>query len=432
MRTVRLFFALLSIGSLLGLAGCGWPWAAPPADDSVAQSSMARELNPRVSDHDAATVAAGNGAFAFDLYVRAAEREGNFFFSPFSLSTALAMTYAGARNVTAAQMAAALHFELPDVQIHPALNAIDLALASRNELPATSSGEGFELSVVNAVWGQRGYAFRSTFLDILAGNYGAGLRLADFSAEPEAARAEINGWVQGATRNRVRDLLPPGSVTDLTRLILTNAVYFKAPWLQPFDAADTKTEIFSTPTGAPVSVAMMRQTLIARYARVGQVQAVELPYNGGQLAMLVLLPDLGALPTFEQSLTYATYRALVDALTNWQVHVGLPKFRFDSALSPVDALRDLGMTDAFDPGVADFSGIDGTRDLYISDILHKAFVAVDEKGTEAAAATAVVIGTTSAPTGSVTFTADRPFLILIRDIPTDTILFLGRVTYPAP
>ncbi len=431
MRTTKLLLALLSIGSLLGLAGCGWPWANVPEDDSVAQSSMARELDPRVSDHDAATVAAGNGAFAFDLYVRAAEREGNLFFSPFSLSTALAMTYAGARGATAAQMAATLHFELPDVQLHPAFNAVDLALASRNELPAAYSGQGFELSVVNAIWGQRGYAFRATFLDILAANYGAGLRLADFSAAPEAARAEINGWVQGATRNRVRDLLPPGSVSDLTRLILTNAVYFKAPWLQPFDPQDTKVEIFSTPTGAPVSVSMMRQTVIARYARVGQVQAVELPYNGKQLAMLVLLPDLGALPTFERSLDYARYRAIVDALSDWQVHVGLPKFRFDYALSPVDALRDLGMIDAFDPDAADFSGIDGTSDLYISNVLHKAFIAVDERGTEAAAATAVVIGTTSVPTGSVTFTADRPFLILIRDIPTDTILFLGRVTNPA-
>jgi len=392
---------------------------------------MARELDPRVSNHDAATVAAGNGAFAFDLYVRAAEREGNLFFSPFSLSTALAMTYAGARGATAAQMVATLHFELPDVQLHPAFNAVDLALASRNELPAAYSGQGFELSVVNAIWGQRGYAFRATFLDILAANYGAGLRLADFSAAPEAARAEINGWVQGATRNRVRDLLPPGSVSDLTRLILTNAVYFKAPWLQPFDPQDTKVEIFSTPTGAPVSVSMMRQTVIARYARVGQVQAVELPYNGKQLSMLVLLPDLGALPTFERSLDYARYRAIVDALSDWQVHVGLPKFRFDYALSPVDALRDLGMIDAFDPDAADFSGIDGTSDLYISNILHKAFIAVDERGTEAAAATAVIIAPTSVPTGSVTFTADRPFLILIRDIPTDTILFLGRVTNPA-
>jgi serpin B len=392
---------------------------------------MPRELHPNVSEPDAAAVAQGNGTFAFDLYAQAAEGDGNVFLSPFSISTALAMTYAGAREATAAQMAAALHFDLPEAQLHPAFNSVDLALAGRNELPEPYTGKGFELSIVNAIWGQRGFPFRATFLDILAANYGAGLRLADFSQDPESAREDINSWVASSTRNRIRDLLPRGSVSDLTRLILTNAVYFKAPWLQPFDAQDTKTETFTLLSGSPVSVSMMRQTLTARYARVGQVQAVELPYNGAQLAMLILVPDLGALPAFEGSLDYAEYRAIVDALDEHQVHMGLPKFRFDYAVSPVDALRALGMVDAFDSSLADFSGIDGARDLYISDILHKAFVAVDEKGTEAAAATAVIVGTTSMPGEPVTLTINRPFLVVIRDIPTDTILFLGRVANPS-
>lgn len=431
MRNVRHFVVFFSMAALLGLSGCGWLPPVDPADPSVAQSDMPRELQPRVSTADAATLAEGNATFAFELYAGAVGGDGNVFFSPFSLSTALAMTYAGARDVTATQMASALHFDLPQVQLHPAFNAVDLALASRNELAAPYSGQGVELTVANAIWGQRGFAFRDAFLDVLAANYGAGLRLADFSADPEAARAMINGWVERTTRNRIRDLLPQGSVSELTRLVLTNAIYFKAPWLHPFDADDTTTATFTTLSGAPVSVSMMRQTLTARYARVDRAQAVELPYNGGQVAMMLLVPDLGALPAFENTLDYAHYRAIADALGERHVHLGLPKFRFEHALSSVEALRALGMTAAFDPGAADFSGIDGTRELFITDILHKAFIAVDEKGTEAAAATAVVVGVTSAPTESVTLTIDRPFLIVIRDIPTDTILFLGRVTSPS-
>jgi serpin B len=430
MNCRRLLVLFCLLGLALGLAGCGWLWADFPSDDSVAQSDMPRELDPRVSDHDAAALAEGNGTFAFDLYAKVAGESGNLLFSPFSISTALAMTYAGAREATAIQMAAALHFDLPEVQLHPAFNSVDLALARRNDLSEPYTGQGFELSIVNAIWGQRGFPFRATFLDVLAANYGARLRLAAFSEDPEGARGEINSWVASSTRNRIRDLLPQGSVSDLTRLILTNAVYFKAPWLQPFDAKDTKTEAFTLLSGSPVSVSMMHKTLTTRYARVGQVQAVELPYNGAQLAMLILVPDLGALPVFEGSLDYTRYRAIVDALGERQVHLGLPRFRFEFAVSPVDALRALGMADAFDPNLADFSGIDGARNLYISNILHKTFVAVDEKGTEAAAATAVIVGTTSIPSEPVTLTINRPFLVVIRDIPTDTILFLGRVANP--
>jgi serpin B len=216
----------------------------------------------------------------------------------------------------------------------------------------------------------------------------------------------------------------------MTRLVLTNAVYFKAPWLHPFETKDTKTESFARLSGSPVSISMMHETLNAQYARVGSVQAVELPYNGDELSMLLLVPDAGTFESFEQGLDFAAYRTLVEALAEHQVHLGLPKFRFSYALSLVDSLRALGMADAFDPSAADFSGIDGARDLYISNVLHKAFVAVDEIGTEAAAATAVVIDVTAIPGGPVTLTIDRPFLVVIRDIPTDTILFLGRVAEP--
>jgi serpin B len=430
MRRLRCALLLCLVALVGGLAGCGWPWPNVPSDDSVAQSNLARDLHPSVSEVDAATLSAGNDAFAFDLYAKAAEGDGNVFFSPFSISSALAMTYAGARNATETQMAASLHFDLAQNVLHRAFNAVDLALAGRNQLQEPYTGQAFELTIANALWGQRDFPFSDSYLDTLAANYGAGLRLADFSGDPEGSRVEINSWVSSATHARIRDLLPPGTVSGMTRLVLTNAVYFKAPWLHPFETKDTKTEPFTALSGSNLSVSMMHQTLTARYAQIGQVQAVELPYNGNQLSMLLLVPDVGTFRSFEQDLDDATYRSIVDALAEHQVHLGLPKFKFDYEISPVDALRALGMTDAFDPAAADFSGIDGARDLYISNILHKAFVAVDEIGTEAAAATAVVIDVTSIPGEVVTLTVNRPFLVMIRDVPTDTILFLGRVANP--
>jgi serpin B len=351
----------------------------------------------------------------------------NVFFSPFSISSALAMTYAGAGGETEAEMADALHFDLAQDALHPAFNAIDLELNGRDELEEPYEGDGFELSIVNAVWGERGFPFLNSYLDVLAVNYGAGLRLADFSGDPEGSRTTINDWVSDQTNDRVNDLLPEGSISAGTRLVLTNAIYFKAPWLYPFDEDNTEADSFTTLSGSSVSVSMMHQTVDASYAEVGDVQAVELPYNGGELAMLLLVPDAGTFESFEESLDYEAYEEIVGQLEEHRVYLGLPQFEFDFALSLVDALRALGMEDAFNPDAADFSGIDGARDLYVSNVLHKAFVSVDEIGTEAAAATAVVVDVTAIPGETVTLTIDRPFLFVIRDIPTDTILFIGRV-----
>ncbi|MEW5826323.1 MAG: serpin family protein [Candidatus Bipolaricaulota bacterium] len=415
---------------VLGFSGCGWPWPEVPSDDSLVQSRMDRDLDPDVSASQAGILAEGNAAFAFNLYSRVAKDDGNVIFSPFSLSLALAMTSAGARDATLTQMEAALQFRLPQIVLHKAFNAVDLALASRNELAAPYEGEGFELIIANSLWGQRGLPFLETFLDTLAANYGAGLRLADFSADPEEARFRINNWVSGMTRGKIEDLVPQGAVDKLTRLVLANAVYFRAPWLDPFDQQDTSSETFLPLSGAPISVPMMHKTLTARYANVDRVQAIELPYNGNQLAMLLLVPDAGTLTSFENALDDDTYRTIVTGLSTRPVYLAMPKFKFDHALSPTVLLQGLGMVDAFDPSLANFSGIDGARDLYISDVFHKAFIAVDEDGTEAAAATAVVIAPTSAPGSAVTLTVNRPFLFVIRDLPTDTILFLGRVVDP--
>jgi len=432
MRSMMRFKVLLvvSVGVLaVALSGCDWLWPDAP-DDAVAQSNLARDLDPDVSEDDAAALAAGNGAFAFALFGRVVAGEENVFFSPFSISSALAMTYAGAGGETEAQMADALRFDLAQDALHPAFNAIDLELNGRDEVGEPYEGDGFQLSIVYAVWGKRGFPFLDSYLDVLAVNYGAGLRLADFSGDPEGSRTTINDWVSDQTNDRVNDLLPEGSISAGTRLVLTNAIYFKAPWLYPFDEDDTKTEMFATLSGSSVSVPMMHESVDAAYAEVGDVQAVELPYNGGELAMLLLVPDAGTFASFEESLDYETYEEIVGQLEERRVHLGLPQFEFDFALSLVDALRSLGMEDAFDPDAADFSGIDGAHDLYISNVLHKAFVSVDEIGTEAAAATAVVVDVTAIPGEPVTLTIDRPFLFVIRDIPTDTILFIGRVVEP--
>jgi serpin B len=372
----------------------------------------------------------GDSAFALDLFHEIAEGDANVFFSPHSISSALAMSYAGARGETETQMADALHFELRQETLHVAFDWLDLELNGRGEVSPPYEGEGFDLHVVNAVWGQRGHPFRSSYLDTLAVNYGAGLRLLDFSGDPDGSRITINEWVSGQTNERIQDLLPSGSISEVTRLVLTNAIYFNAPWLYPFDEKETKARSFLPVSGPSFSVPMMYQRGTFSYARVGNVQVVELPYNGGKLAMLLLVPDGGQLAAFEDALDLAGYEAIVTALEARQVDLWLPRFEFTYDVSLLHPLTALGMADAFTPDVADFSGIDGSRGLFVADVLHKAFVSVDEAGTEAAAATAVVIGGTGAPATPVTLVIDRPFLFVIRDIPTDAILFVGRVMEP--
>ena len=427
-RSFRVVGLLLLALLAASAVGCSWLWPGIPSDDSVARSGLSRDLEPNVSPAEIGTLTSGNAAFALALYHEVAVGATNLFFSPHSISSALAMAYAGARGVTETEMAEALHFGLGQAALHPAFNALDLELNRRDEVGPPYEGEGFELNVVNAVWGQRGFPFRSAYLDTLALNYGAGLRLADFESDPEGSRLSINDWVSDQTNDRVKDLLPSGSVTESTRCVLTNAIYFKAPWLFPFEAKNTSTESFTPLSGGPVSVPMMHEAAVLSYARVGDLQAVDLPYNGAQLAMLLVVPDGGRFAAFEGELDAELYQGILEALETHDVRLGLPKFRFDSTLSLVESLRALGMKDAFDPDAADFSGVDGAQDLFVSDVLHKAFVSVDEKGTEAAAATAVIMAGTGMPGSPVTVTIDRPFFFVIRDIPTGAILFVGRVT----
>jgi serpin B len=406
-------------------------FSAPPAAAGVLQSDKERVTSPDVGPDEQASLVDGNTAFAFDLYQTLREGDGNLFYSPYSVSLALAMTYAGARGETEEQMAAALHFLLDQDNLHPAFNWLAAELASRGEGAQGKDGEGFRLNIVNAIWGQENYAFLPAFLDVLAENYGAGLRILDFVNETEQSRLAINGWVSDQTERRINDLIPQGAIDELTRLVLTNAIYFNAAWKLPFDADLTGDGPFYLLDGGQVTVPMMRETESFGYTEGEGYQAIELPYDGDELSMVVLLPDPGNFEAFERGLRAHEVDGIIGDLRSTRVALTVPGFSFESEFSLKDTLVEMGMADAFSPDDADFSGMDGNRDLFISDVIHRAFVAVDEAGTEAAAATAVIVGTRSMPEEPyVQVTIDRPFIFLIRDIQTGTILFVGRVLDP--
>jgi serpin B len=389
-------------------------------------------MAPDIEADDAAGLAGGEMDFAFDFYHAVRNREGNLFFSPYSIYLALAMTYAGAQGETKEQMAESLNYSLPDHRLHNAFNWLDLELARRAEPRQGDEVSGFQLNIANSIWAQRDYPFLPEYLDLLAENYGAGLRLTDFINSAEPARLAINEWISEQTEEKINDLIPQGAVNDLTRLVLANAIYFKANWLYPFEAEATQEEPFYRLDGSEVNVPMMSTSgpELFSYVRGTGYQAIELPYEGADLSMVLLVPDEGSFESFEVGLTTAELKSIMAGLEPQSVVLRMPKYKFKSDFSLATTLAGMGMSDAFSPDAADFSGMIGRRELYIQDVLHKAFVAVDEAGTEAAAATAIIVGITSMPMIDVELTIDHPFIFLIRDIPTGTILFIGRVLEP--
>jgi len=399
------------------------------ATGPVLLSEKQREQSPEVTPSDIPTLVNGNSAFAFNLYKLLSDEEDNLFYSPYSISAALAMTYAGARGDTEKQMADTLQFYLSQNQLHPAFNSLDQELASRGEGAEGKDGEGFRLNIVNAIWGQKDYAFLVSFLDTLAENYGAGLRIVDFVNETEPARVTINDWVSDETEGRIKDLIPQGAITQMTRLVLTNAIYFNAAWQYPFEEDATSPGVFYLLNGGEVTVPMMQQQESFSYAEGDNYQAVELPYDGQELSMVIILPDPGQFEAFEKAIEYEQVKGIVESLERQEVRLTMPKFEFDASFSLKKALAEKGMPVAFSEG-ADFSGMTGKKDLFISDVVHKAFVSVDEAGTEAAAATAVIMALTAMPETPVEVTLNRPFIFLIRDIETGAILFVGRVMNP--
>lgn len=416
--------AVVVIVTLL-LSACG--------GGKVAESKLERVSNPDVPAADLEQLVAGNTAFAFDLYQAVRSSDGNLVYSPFSISLGFAMTYAGARGETASQMSDVLNYTLPEDQFHPAFNALDLDLARRPEQAAgVDEDERFELSIANALWGQEDWPFLPEFLDLLAANYGAGMRLVDFENAAESARRQINDWVSDQTKKRIKDIIPPGLLDPSTRLVLANAIYFKATWEYEFDPNETSDEPFYLLNGETVNVEMMSMETGAyfAYAAGDGWQAIALLYKGGLTEMVVIVPDTGNFEAFESTLTAERYNEILAALEPQEVLLSIPKFTFETQYGLSDTLIQMGMSDAFDPALADFSGMDGQRILYIGDALHKAFIAVDEKGTEAAAATIIIMMAGAMMPEGVVLTIDRPFFFAIRDVPTGTVLFMGRVVDP--
>ena len=397
------------------------------------RSDRERNDSPRASAHDLKELVQGNNAFAIDLYRELSNGQGNLFYSPFSISQVLAMAFAGARNETERQMMTTLHYELPQGRLHPSFNALDLELASRGKGLEGEENQLFQLNISNAIWGQQGYEFLPDFLGVLAEHYGAGLRPLDFAGAPEESRVKINDWVSDETEGKIEDLLPLGTIDSFTRLVLTNAIYFNASWYWPFDQRLTQERPFHLAGGGRVEVPMMAETSKSFYghAKGKGYQAVDVPYFRREMSMTILLPDAGTFREFEDSLNAEVVSRILDDIEIEYVTLTMPLFEFESEFSLGETLDGLGMPDAFGPS-ADFSGMTGNRELSISKVVHKAFVSVDETGTEAAAATGVIATVSRPSKDPIPVTVDRPFIFLIRDTATGTVLFLGRVMNPKP
>ena len=376
---------------------------------------------------DQAEAVKGNNAFAVELYSQLKSQPGNLFFSPESISTALAMTYAGARGETATEMAKTLHFMLPPEKLHPAMGALLQGL--------NAAHDGYQLKVANALWGQQGYTFLDDFIKLTNDNYAAGLNQVDFKNATDAARMTINQWVEQQTENEIKDLIAPGILDGKTRLVLTNAIYFKGDWQTQFKKEDTKDEDFHLSSTQTIKAPMMHLTGNFNYLDGGTFQALEIPYKDKELSMVVFLPkDKDGLAAMDQSLTADSVQKWLEQLRPAsKVIITLPKFKMTHQFELGDTLQVMGIRQAFGPA-ADFAGMTGKRNLFISAVIHKAFVDVNEEGTEAAGATAVVMhaykNAVSMKPSPIIFRADHPFLFVIRDNKSGGILFMGRVTDP--
>jgi serpin B len=369
----------------------------------------------------------GDNHFAVDLYAELDHEQAgnNLFFSPTSISLALAMAAGGARGATESEMADVLHLSADLAQAHAHYHQL---LEQWN-----SAGEKrpYQLHVANRLWGLKGYPIRAEFLDLTRQQYGAEMKLVDF-AQPVVASREINRWVEQQTNDKIKDLIPPSSLDARTRLVLTNAVYFKGNWVHPFDKKNTRDEDFTTASQQKTKTPLMHRKSSAGYAEDETLQALEIPYAGADLSMVVLLPKKSdGLPDLEKAVTLDKLTLLISKLRVREVDVYLPKFKMETSFSLKATLQAMGMKRAFS-GDADFSGISSTEHLYISDVIHKAFVDVNEEGTEAAAATGVPMRAMAVrrPTPVPVFRADHPFLFMIRDTKAGSVLFLGRLTAP--
>lgn len=405
-------------------SACGAP--DTPAPGELVMSKQHRLTSPAPqADLDQAV----RDATEFSLAVfRRLPAGTNTAFSPQSVLLALAMTSAGASGDTLAAFEHTLHPSLPSDRFHRAMNDLDAQLRSRGHGAQAKDGRPFALRINNQLFGQKGQAFQAPFLDLLAQEYGAGMRLLDFAGQSEASRQAINGWIDTNTEHLVPELLAPGSVTADTRLALVNTLYFNAGWKTKFDHAATQPAAFTRDDGSVVQVPMMQgEGVVSAAATVDGVEVVELPYSGDEVSLVLLVPPQGKLATFEHDLDASKLSALVAALQPSSQALHLPRFTARTHASLGDVLQALGLGVAFS-AQADFSAMTGARELFIQSVTHEAVVKTDEDGTEAAAATAVLMGKTSLPQF---IEVNRPFVYLVRDRATGALLFVGHVGDPS-
>lgn len=402
----------------------------PAVELELARADVPRETSNDVSDAELEALVAGNAGFAFDLFGQVAADE-NVLLSPYSVAAALTMTYAGARGTTASEIRGALALGLGDDRIHAARNELDLRVTATPD--PRDDREPFTIRVANSLWGQRGYPFLEEFLVLLAEQYDAGMHLVDFVGAAETARHTINDWVEEETEGRIVDLIPEGAITGLTRLVLVNAIWFKANWSEQFSPDDTEDGPFTRLDGSITTVPLMHRSGRIEFATDDGYLAARLPY-AGSASMLVVVPDEGRFSEVVGRFGPEDLDRVRAKLSVHQVDLALPRFEFRSQLGLKPPLRDLGIVAAFTepsrPDGADLTGMTSERELFVHDVVHQAFISVDEQGTEAAAATAVIVGLESAPPPA-TLVVDRPFLFLIQHDPTGEILFLGQVTDPS-
>lgn len=365
-----------------------------------------------------------NNRLALDLFRELAINNTNLFFSPYSIKTALAMTYAGAQGNTAKQMAAVLHFT-DAIALHTAIAKLEFRLKTIN-----NQGH-IQLNVANAMWPQEKYPFLNEFCDLLETYYKVTLSPLDYK-KPEEARNTINQWIEEKTIGKIKNLIPSGALGPLTTLVLTNAIYFKGDWAMQFNPQLTEEAAFFLVNGDKISVQLMYQEQISNYGRIKDLQIIEIPYQNDDLSMIIILPDQpDRIEGLINEITVENLVRWLPVLKPKLVDVFLPKFSLESDLNLSDTLIEMGMSDAFDSEKADFSGMDGIKWLYISSIFHKAYIGVNEEGSEAAAATAVILKARGFPIEAPpVFRADHPFIFLIREKETGSILFMGKVLNP--
>ncbi len=426
-------------GVLLSLSACGGsggsasnatnPGTTFKASPKTLQSGLNRNTQPAATNAEVLALAKGQNQFALQsLRLLSAGNNSNLIFSPYSLNYALAMTAAGASGDTLQGIAKALSYPFAQDKMMPALNKLDLLLTAKTNTANTPS-----FNTANALWAQQGYSVLPAYLDKLAINYGAPMQTLDFISQSEPARQAMNEWVEQQTKGRIKDLFVPGSITSDTRLVLSNAVWFKASWAEQFEKSATSSQNFRLLNGSSVSTPFMQAQLSLPYLKTSNYQAVELPYQQGQLSMLVIQPASGQWQSVLNEFDADKLAQLSQDLQKGgsrKVALSMPKFSYSATTQIKPVLQKLGMTQAFAPGQADFSGITGSKALVINDILHKAFIQVDETGSEAAAATGVVIGVTSIQEPPPVIKLDQAFIYMIRDRETGAILFIGTLLDP--